>query len=73
VWWEGDPNLAAYILDEHAPMERVWTGKREPISETEYRYQCALVAYCREHEPNEPLANPRRPVNLTKLEPIGPE
>ena len=73
VWWESSPNLAAYILDEPAPMERVWTWRGEAITEAEYRYQCALVAHCREHEPNDPLANPRRPVDLTKLAPIGPE
>jgi hypothetical protein len=73
VWWEGNPNLAAYILDEPVAMDWVWTRQGEEIGEVEYRYQCALVAHCREHEPNDPLANPRRAVDLTKLEPIGPE
>jgi hypothetical protein len=73
VWWEGDACLAAYILEEPAAMERVWTWKREEITAAEYRFVCALVAHCREHEPNEPLANPRRRVDLTRLPPIGPE
>ena len=72
VWWEGNPCLAAYVLDEPAPMEKVWTWRGEPITEAEYRYQCALVAHCREHEPEDPMAKPHRAVDLTKLRPIGP-
>jgi hypothetical protein len=73
VWWDGNPCLAAYILDAPAAMERVWLWHGPAITEAEYRYQCALVAYCREHEPNDPLAQPHRAVDLTRLAPIGPK
>lgn len=41
-----------------------------PISETEYRYMLADSQHCKRYLPNDPKANPRKSVDMTKMEPI---
>jgi len=74
------PFLAGEILGDAVDPVYVWHGRdREPLVpkdglslEEEYAYQVALKQHMAEHEPNEPLARPRRPVDLTKIDPILP-
>jgi hypothetical protein len=61
------PHLAAFVLDEPVAMDRVWHWRLEPITENEYRFQCATAAWAKKFSPEEPIANPKSPVDLKKL------
>lgn len=61
------PHLAAFVLDQPVPLERVWDWRGEPITEAEYRHQCASAEWARLFSPQEPIANPFRKVDLTRL------
>lgn len=37
---------------------------REPISESEYRFMVAERAWCKQNAPDDPLANPTKPIDL---------
>ena len=74
---------AGEILGEPCDPVLVWTGRdRRPLTlpddgrawtiEGYYRYLCADADHARAWRPEEPIANPRRRVDLTKLPPIGP-
>ncbi len=71
---------AGEILGEPSDPVFVWTGRdREPLVAPEgytvenwYRYCCDNAAWAREHAPEEPIARPRRPVDLKALPPIPP-
>lgn len=38
-----------------------------PISEAEFKYLSAAVAWSREHAPSEPMATPRQPVDWSRV------
>ncbi len=71
---------AGEILREPCDPVFVWTGRdRAPLVprdgltvEQEYAFWCADAAWARDHAPQEPIARPRRPVDLTVLPPIAP-
>jgi hypothetical protein len=72
---------AGEILGKPCDPVEVWAGRdREPLVAPEgytlegwYRYLCDDAAWAKVHASSEePLANPRRKVDLTKISPIGP-
>jgi len=67
------PILVANVgYEERDPIE-VWSMKGRAITEAEYRFEMARVAWVRAHAMDEPEATPRKPVDLAALRPIGPE
>lgn len=67
---ERSPFLAAFIMDDPVSLDEVvFARKIETISEEEYQYRVALGHWTAEHAPDEPLANPRRPIDLLKAPP----
>ena len=69
---ERSPFLAAEIAGEYIGLDAVWQRKGEPITEAEYRFRCADANWAKQHAPEEPIANPRRAVDLRALPPIMP-
>ena len=63
------PFLDGEILGEQYDPALIWTGGM-PTTEAEYKYRVALAEHCAKHEPDAPAANPRRAVNLAKMEPL---
>lgn len=74
---------AGEILGEPCDPALVWHGRdREPLRvpndgrawtiEGYYRWLCADAEHAREHRQEEPIANPRRAVNLKSSPPIPP-
>ena len=61
------PHLAAFVLDEPVALDRVWNWRLDPITEAEYKFQCANAAWARRFSSEEPIAQPRRPVDLRKV------
>ncbi len=61
------PHLAAFVLDEPAALDRVWNWRGAPITEGEYKFQCAIAAWARKYSPDEPIANPRKRVELKNI------
>jgi hypothetical protein len=75
------PFLAGEILGEWCDPAMIWVGRdRCPLVPTfplttveqEYAYQCGLSAWAKDYARDEPIARPRRPVDLTALPPIPP-
>jgi hypothetical protein len=66
------PVLRATVAGErsHDPY-LVWTWKREPIDESEYRWRLATLEWAMQHAPDSPEANPRRPIRLATMPPIA--
>ena len=64
---ERSPHLAAFILDEPVALDKVWHWRLQEIDEGEYRYQCDAAAWARRHSPDEPIANPRKKVDLRNV------
>lgn len=56
--------LTARIAGEIVPWERVWHTKGRRITAQEYAYRVADHKWAREHAPEEPTANPDKPINL---------
>jgi hypothetical protein len=69
---ERSPFLAAFILDEPVDIDRVWLWQLRRISEKEYRFRCAEHEWAKQFAPEDPIANPTRPVDLTKIEVVLP-
>jgi hypothetical protein len=71
---------AGEILGEPCDPVFVWTGRdRELLVAPEgytvegwYRFLCDDAGWAKENAPEEPIARPRRPVDLTELQPIEP-
>ena len=57
------PFLAAFIAGRPAALEEVWHRRGEVITESEYRFRIADAAWATEHKPDEPIAQPRKPVD----------
>lgn len=47
---------------------RIWHSGTE-IDESEYRFMAADAAWARKHAPDDPVAQPKNPVNLADLPP----
>jgi hypothetical protein len=43
-----------------------------PITESEYRFMVDDAAWCRAHAPDDPKANPARPINPSEVKPVLP-
>lgn len=56
-----DGQLRAAILGNPADVYRVW-DYGHPIARDDYDYLMADAAWCRRHAPDEPLANPDKPL-----------
>lgn len=64
------PQLAAFILDEPASLDRVWTAvKHAYIDEKEYQYRVELARWAKQHSPEEAAAQPRKPIDLLREPP----
>lgn len=61
--------LAATINGEPAALDDVWLYRGEPISRQEYRYRLADSAHAREWRPDDPLAQPRKAIDLFTVKP----
>lgn len=66
---ERSPFLAAFIAGRPAAIDDVWLYRGQPITEAEYRFRVADLEWAVEHAPHEPIANPRRPVDLATMAP----
>jgi hypothetical protein len=78
IWWcphePGNPDnilevpvLAAEIAAEPVDPLSVWTMRKRPIGEAEYRYRVADQAWLRRARPDDPKVAHRQPVNLKTM------
>jgi hypothetical protein len=59
-----DEVLTCTVDGKPADPEQVWTYvAKRPISSEEYRFLMNLSAYAKARDPDEPLAQPRKPIN----------
>ncbi len=66
------PILVANVgYEERDPLD-LWHRRGREITESEYKFQMARVAWVRDHSPSEPEAAPRKAVDIPSLRPIGP-
>lgn len=65
------PHLIAEVNGEPYDVELVWISG-EPISPADYRFMLADADWAKANAPDEPVANPRRSVDLRTLAPIEP-
>jgi hypothetical protein len=56
--------IAAFINGEPADLARVWLWHGEPITKAEHDFRVAEARWAKKHKPDEPVANPRRPIDL---------
>jgi hypothetical protein len=62
------PFIAGEIGGDLAdPLDIFGAPRKRQIKEAEYQYQMASMAWAREYSPEEPLANPDRRVDLSKI------
>lgn len=66
---ERSPFLAAFIAGEPVDIAEIWEHRGTEISADEYEFQLRVVKWAQEHSPDDPLANPKRPVDISKLAP----
>lgn len=59
--------LAAEIGGEVAEVDDVWLRRGTPITEAEYCFRVAEMQWAKAHAPIEPIANPRRRVDLSAM------
>lgn len=65
--WEFD-DATGYRCLVALEIDRAWPwAAREPITAAEYAYLVAHTEWAREHSPDHPKANPRRPVDFHAL------
>jgi len=57
-----DPVHAAKVLSIW------WYGER--IDKTEHDFQVSVIEHVKKHQPDHPAANPRQPIDLTKMKPL---
>lgn len=55
--------LAAFINGEPVDTDHVWLRKGRAITEAEYRYQIADQRWCRANAPEQPKADPTKPID----------
>ncbi len=58
------PFIAAFIAGEPVAVDEVWLRRGEQITEADYRFRVAEAAWCREFAPDEPIAQPRKRIDL---------
>lgn len=55
---------------ELIPVEKAWPWcAKEPISSTDYEFMIAHAKWARDHQPDHPKAQPRKPVDYHSLKP----
>ena len=64
--------LCAYIAGELVSPYQVWERRGRPITKEEYKWMLDDQQWTQKFSPYEPKANPRQPVDLTKLPAITP-
>lgn len=65
-----DERVVATVNGQPKDPESIWQWCcAHPISEEDYRYYSAYGKWAEEWAPDDPAANPRREVDLNKLEP----
>jgi len=64
----GKPILAAEIAGRTVDVERVWEAVwEEELTEAQYNARMAEIAWLRKYAPNDPLANPWKPIRLSAV------
>lgn len=63
----GQTLLIARIRGVIAETDDIWLRRGREIDEAEYEYQMATCAWEDQHNPDGPIANPLRPIDLAKL------
>jgi hypothetical protein len=63
------PILAAAIAGEPVDPVTVWTMRKRPVDEAEYKFRVADQAWLRQAQPDDPKVNPRQPVDLKTMAP----
>jgi hypothetical protein len=61
------PFLAAEIAGKPVDLDEVWHRKGTPITEKEYLFLMAERAWLQKYQPNDPLANPDKPVRIADI------
>lgn len=61
------PHWHAEIAGEVVAVDDVWHRRGQPITEAEYRYRLADMAWAAEHAPTEPVARPRQRVDFATM------
>jgi hypothetical protein len=75
IWWcphePGNPDnllevpvLAAEIAGQPADPTTVWTMRKRPIDEAEYKFRVAEGVWLKLAQPDDPKSNPRQTVDL---------
>lgn len=60
----GDSQFQCEVGGKYADAEREWSWLNgNPITEAEYNYLVASCEWSRDYAPDEPMANPRQPVD----------
>jgi hypothetical protein len=63
------PILAAEIAGEAVDPTTVWTMRKRPIDEAEYKFRVADQAWLKTAQPDDPKVNPRQKVDLSTMRP----
>lgn len=66
---ERSPFLAAFINGKPVALSEVWERRGEAIDEATYKFMLADAAWAAKHAPDEPIAEPRRPIDLFSVKP----
>lgn len=61
--------LVGFIAGRECHPDDVWIRDAEPITKDEYQFRIADLAWCRDHAPNEPIAQPYRRTDWTTAPP----
>ena len=59
--------LTGEIAGRTVDPERIWHTRGEEISEGEFAFRMAEIAWCKKHAPSDPLANPWEPVEFNNI------
>jgi len=65
--WVGEPTDDPQLADG---VQQIWLFGRR-ITAQEHDFMLARAAYARHHDPQSPWANPRKPLDLKSIPPIG--
>jgi hypothetical protein len=71
--WRAAVNGDEIDINEIEPQFADGTGydvRGEAIAETDYDWYVADYRWARDHSPNDPSANPRKPVDMNTIDPI---
>lgn len=63
-------HLAAFIGGDPVPIDDVWLRRGIPITEEEYRFRLADLAWAKQHAPEEAIAQPRKRIDLATAPPV---